>query len=73
MELDQVCKQKFEEAFAIINQNFATAFHTLFGGGTGEMRLSEPDSSGEPALTWWRSLPASACRTYCCFRAARKR
>jgi chromosome segregation protein len=49
-ELDQVCKQKFEEAFAIINRNFATAFHTLFGGGTGEMRLSEPDSSGEPGI-----------------------
>jgi chromosome segregation protein len=49
-ELDEVCKQKFEEAFAFINQNFATAFHTLFGGGTGEMRLSEPDSSGEPGI-----------------------
>ncbi len=49
-ELDEVCKQKFEEAFTIINQQFATAFHTLFGGGTGEMRLSEPDSSGEPGI-----------------------
>jgi len=49
-ELDEVCKQKFEEAFSIINQQFATAFHTLFGGGTGEMRLSEPDSSGEPGI-----------------------
>jgi chromosome segregation protein len=49
-ELDQVCKQKFEQAFAIINSNFATAFHVLFGGGTGEMRLSEPDSSGEPGI-----------------------
>jgi chromosome segregation protein len=49
-ELDEVCKLKFEEAFSIINQQFATAFHTLFGGGTGEMRLSEPDSSGEPGI-----------------------
>ena len=49
-ELDLVCKQKFEEAFNVINQNFATAFHTLFGGGTGEMRLTEPDSSGEPGI-----------------------
>jgi chromosome segregation protein len=49
-ELDEVCKQKFEEAFAFINHNFAAAFHTLFGGGTGEMRLSEPDSSGEPGI-----------------------
>ncbi len=49
-ELDAVCKTRFEEAFGIINRNFATAFHTLFGGGTGEMRLSEPDSSGEPGI-----------------------
>ncbi len=49
-ELDLLCKQKFEEAFVVINANFATAFHTLFGGGTGEMRLSEPDSSGEPGI-----------------------
>ncbi len=49
-ELDEVCKLKFEEAFNVINTNFATAFHTLFGGGTGEMRLSEPDSSGEPGI-----------------------
>ena len=49
-ELDRVCKQNFEEAFAVINHNFAGAFTTLFGGGTGEMRLSEPDSSGEPGI-----------------------
>ena len=49
-ELDEVCKVKFQEAFSAINSNFATAFHTLFGGGTGEMRLSEPDSSGEPGI-----------------------
>lgn len=49
-ELDQISRQKFEEAFAIINAHFANAFQTLFGGGTGQMRLSEPDSSGEPGI-----------------------
>ena len=49
-ELDQVSRQRFEEAFAIINGNFAEAFRTLFGGGTGEMRLTEPDSSGEAGI-----------------------
>jgi len=49
-ELDQVSRQKFEEAFRIINANFATAFQTLFGGGHGEMRLSEADSSGESGI-----------------------
>ena len=49
-ELDQISRQKFEEAFAIINAHFANAFQTLFGGGTGQMRLSEPDSSGEAGI-----------------------
>jgi chromosome segregation protein len=49
-ELDQISRQKFEEAFAIINGHFANAFQTLFGGGTGQMRLSEPDSSGEAGI-----------------------
>jgi chromosome segregation protein len=49
-ELDQISRQKFEEAFAIINAHFAAAFQTLFGGGTGQMRLSEPDSSGEAGI-----------------------
>ena len=49
-ELDQISRQKFEEAFLRINTNFASAFQTLFGGGTGEMRLTEPDSSGESGI-----------------------
>ncbi len=49
-ELDQISRQKFEEAFLRINTNFAAAFQTLFGGGTGEMRLTEPDSSGESGI-----------------------
>ncbi len=49
-ELDQVSTQKFEEAFHIINAQFAVAFQSLFGGGTGEMRLSEPDSSGDAGI-----------------------
>ncbi len=46
-ELDTVSRQKFEEAFTVINRNFSEAFRALFGGGTGEMRLTEPDSSGD--------------------------
>ncbi|HEU5411562.1 MAG TPA: chromosome segregation protein SMC [Candidatus Acidoferrales bacterium] len=46
-ELDTVSRQKFEEAFNAINRNFSEAFRALFGGGTGEMRLTEPDSSGD--------------------------
>jgi chromosome segregation protein len=49
-ELDEVSRQKFEEAFTVINRNFADAFRALFGGGTGEMRLTEPDSSGDAGI-----------------------
>jgi chromosome segregation protein len=49
-ELDQVSRQRFEEAFNFINAHFAIAFQSLFGGGTGEMRLGEPDSSGDAGI-----------------------
>jgi chromosome segregation protein len=49
-ELDQVSRQKFEEAFNAINSHFAVAFQSLFGGGHGEMRLTEQDSSGESGI-----------------------
>ncbi len=49
-ELDEVSRQKFEEAFVVINKNFAECFRILFGGGTGEMRLTEPDSSGDMGI-----------------------
>jgi len=49
-ELDQVSRERFEAAFAAINTSFAEAFRTLFGGGTGEMRLTEPDSSGDAGI-----------------------
>src|ERR1700733_14329185 len=49
-ELDEVSRTKFEDAFTFINAQFAVAFQSLFGGGHGEMRLSEPDSSGDSGI-----------------------
>ena len=49
-ELDEFSRHKFEEAFAIINTHFTAAFQTLFGGGTGQMRLSEADSAGDSGI-----------------------
>ena len=49
-ELDQISRQKFEEAFSFINAQFAVAFQSLFGGGHGEMRMGEVDSSGEAGI-----------------------
>lgn len=56
-ELDQVTKDKFEQAFAAINANFTAAFHTIFGGGTAEMRLTEADSSGDAGIDIVASPP----------------
>lgn len=38
-ELKSRTKEKFREAFSIINQNFSRTFQELFGGGHGEMKL----------------------------------
>jgi len=46
-EIDQVSRQQFLEAFKAINGYFAETFRALFGGGVGEMRLTDeldPDS-----------------------------
>jgi chromosome segregation protein len=56
-ELDAITKEKFEQAFAAINANFTSAFHTIFGGGTAEMRLTEVDSSGDAGIDIVASPP----------------
>jgi chromosome segregation protein len=56
-ELDQVSREKFEQAFNAINANFSEAFHTIFGGGMAEMRLTEPDSSGDAGIDVVASPP----------------
>jgi chromosome segregation protein len=56
-ELDLITKDRFEQAFAAINSNFTTAFQTIFGGGTAEMRLTEADSSGEAGIDIVASPP----------------
>ena len=56
-ELDLITKERFEQAFAAVNTNFTTAFHTIFGGGTAEMRLTEADSSGDAGIDIVASPP----------------
>jgi chromosome segregation protein len=57
VELDLVTREKFEMAFNAINSNFSTAFHTIFGGGHAEMRLTEVDSSGDAGIDVVASPP----------------
>jgi chromosome segregation protein len=49
-EIDQVSRQKFAEAFEAINNNFRASFQTLFGGGTGEMRLTDQENIAESGI-----------------------
>jgi chromosome segregation protein len=56
-ELDLATKERFEHAFHAINASFSTAFHTIFGGGMAEMRLTEPDSSGDAGIDVVASPP----------------
>ena len=57
VELDQATKEKFEQAFQAINKSFSDAFHAIFGGGMAEMRLTEPDSSGDAGIDIVASPP----------------
>ena len=49
-EIEQVSRQKFAEAFEAINANFREGFQTLFGGGTGEMRLTDMENLAESGI-----------------------
>ncbi|HLI63507.1 MAG TPA: hypothetical protein VKV05_08905, partial [Terriglobales bacterium] len=49
-EIDSVSRQKFEEAFAVINENFGRAFSKLFGGGQALMRLTDEENAGESGI-----------------------
>ncbi len=56
-EIDQVSRQKFEEAFNRINENFQTTFRKLFGGGHGFMRLTDQENSAESGIDVVASPP----------------
>ncbi len=56
-EIDEVSRQKFAEAFEIINANFREAFLTLFGGGSGEMRLTDETNIAESGIDIVASPP----------------
>ena len=56
-EIDQVSRQKFEEAFQQINENFQATFRKLFGGGHGFMRLTDLENSAESGIDVVASPP----------------
>jgi chromosome segregation protein len=56
-EIDEFSKTRFSEAFKIINENFKQCFQTLFGGGTGEMRLTDETNVNESGIDIIASPP----------------
>jgi chromosome segregation protein len=56
-EIDTISRQKFEEAFNIINDNFARTFSKLFGGGQAFMRLTDLENSAESGIDVVASPP----------------
>jgi chromosome segregation protein len=56
-EIDQVSRQKFEEAFHKINANFQSTFRKLFGGGDAFMRLTDMENSAESGIDVVASPP----------------
>jgi chromosome segregation protein len=56
-ELDQLSRQKFEEAFATINLNFQATFKKLFGGGHAFMKLTDEENSAESGIDVVASPP----------------
>ncbi len=44
-EIEDVSREKFDEAFQIINENFSQTFTKLFGGGQAFMRLTDTEDS----------------------------
>ena len=56
-EIDQISRQKFEEAFHKINENFQATFKKLFGGGHAFMKLTDEENSAESGIDVVASPP----------------
>src|SRR5579883_2459289 len=49
-EIDEISRTKFDEAFALINQNFSAVFAKLFGGGQAFMRLTDEENATDSGI-----------------------
>ncbi len=56
-ELDTESRRRFGEAFESINTHFKEMFQTLFGGGQGEMRLTDENNLAESGIDILASPP----------------
>jgi len=56
-ELDTESRRRFKEAFEAVNAHFKEMFRTLFGGGQGEMRLTDETNLAESGIDIMASPP----------------
>ncbi len=56
-EIDEISKQKFDEAFHVINDNFSVTFTKLFGGGQAFMKLTDEQNTAESGIDIVASPP----------------
>lgn len=56
-QIDDESRKRFGEAFHAINANFREMFSNLFGGGLGEMRLTDEDNIAESGIDIVASPP----------------
>jgi chromosome segregation protein len=56
-ELDTESRRRFQEAFESVNGHFKEMFQTLFGGGQGEMRLTDETNLAESGIDIMASPP----------------
>jgi chromosome segregation protein len=56
-ELDAESRRRFQEAFEAVNEHFKQMFRTLFGGGQGEMRLTDELNLAESGIDIMASPP----------------
>jgi chromosome segregation protein len=56
-ELDAESRRRFKEAFDAINEHFRHIFRTLFGGGQGELRLTDETNLADSGIDIMASPP----------------
>jgi chromosome segregation protein len=56
-DLDVESRRRFKEAFDAINDHFRQMFRTLFGGGQGEMRLTDESNLADSGIDIMASPP----------------
>jgi len=56
-ELDEITRQEFLKTFSAVTDEFKVIFHRLFGGGSANLMLTDPDNLNETGIDIEARLP----------------